>query len=143
MSMSYLFKTTLRDGTIIIAERTSRRFLMPAAALVCLWGLCVVISVIGFHNHWGRFPDSIDLIMGNSLLAPFAIPKSLGDTVGITDSGSTRGTLMMMACFWPVVLALTGIVMATRSKICYCALAIVMVVAAIHWQVVAAGMLGI
>jgi hypothetical protein len=111
--------------------------------MAALWVLCVATSVFGFHHRWDTYPDSVDLVMGNTLLAPFAIPKSFGDAVGVTAANSTRGTLLMMACFWPAALALAGIVIATRSKLCYLALATVMLIAAINWQVVASGMLGI
>lgn len=126
-----------------MSKESWSRTKLPLVAVVVLWAACVATSIVGFQHQWGRYPDTVDVAVGSTVLAPFAMPKAFGDLVGITALNSTRGTLLMMAGFWPVVFGLTGVVLAYRSWLCFAALAVLMLSAAINWQVVASGMIGL
>lgn len=119
------------------------RYALPLAALVGLWGLCCLISVVGFHHRWGTYPATTDVVLGKTLLAPFAVPKSFTEVTGITSPNTTRGTMLAAVCFWPVVGVLAALVLFRRSKISFAILAAIMITASVKWQVVATGMLGL
>lgn len=119
------------------------RSLIPLAWLAVLWCVCVATSLVSFHHKWKTYPSTTDVVLGKTLLAPFAIPKAFGDVVGFTKPNSTRGTLLLVACFWPVALVLTGLVLAYRSRISFATLTAMMLAASLQWQVVASGMIGL
>jgi hypothetical protein len=120
-----------------------RRGLIPLAWLAVLWCACVITSTVSFQQRWNTYPSTTDVVLGNTLLAPFAIPKAFGDVVGITKPNSTQGVLLMLACFWPIALTLAGCVLAYRSRLAFGALSVIMLAASLRWQVVACGLIGI
>ena len=116
---------------------------IPFAWLAVLWAGSITTSIVSFHRQYQSYPTQTDVVIGATLLAPFAIPKAFGDVVGFTNRGSTRGTLLTLACFWPITLTLAGCVLALRSKLAFAALSIVMITASLEWQIVANGLIGL
>lgn len=125
------------------ANTVRSRYAKPFACLAVLWCACVATSIVSFHHRWQTYPSVTDVVLGKTLLAPFAIPKAFGDVTGLTKTNSTRGTLLMLACFWPVALVLAGCVLMFRSRISLAALTLIMLSASLQWQVVANGMIGL
>lgn len=126
-----------------MSSTSDSRFMLPLAGLVGLWGLCCLVSVLGFHHRWGTYPDAIDMVLAKTIVAPFALPKSFSEVVGMTSPTSARGTMAAMVCFWPIVGVLAGLVFFRRSKTSFALLAAISITASIKWQVVATGMLGL
>ena len=111
--------------------------------IVVIWFAAVLIGLVGFYSSWGHLPSLIDCIMSITLLAPLALPKSLGDILGITNMHSIRGTITMAAIYWPVVIALHWLAYKTKSYLLLLILGIVVLVSSFNWFVVGTGMMGL
>lgn len=133
----------LSQGKSMASKPSSLRYITPLVWIAVLWCACVATSITSFHHRWKSYPTQTDLVLGKTLLAPFAIPKAFGDVVGLTKPNSTRGTLLMLVCFWPIALTLAGCVLAYRSRAAFAALALLMLLASLQWQCVANGLIGI
>lgn len=111
--------------------------------IVVIWALGVLVGIFGFYKSWGHLPSLIDSIMSITLLAPFALPKSFGDIIGITNMFSTRGTLTMAAVYWPIVIGLHWFAYKSKSLVLVLILGVVILVSSYKWFVVGTGMMGL
>ena len=108
-----------------------------------LWPIAAVVSFLGFQQQWNTMPDVATVLMGNTLLAPFALAKSFGDVIGLTTANSLCGLFIAIATFWPTVLILAATVVVKQSRFSFVALTVMVLIASWKWLVVAAGMVGI
>ena len=115
----------------------------PTIGMLGLWPIAAVISILGFHEQWNSMPDAATVVLGNTLLAPFALAKAFGDTIGLTSPNSLRGLFVAVALFWPAVLMLAAAVVVKRSRVGFVVLTVLVGIASWKWLVVAAGMVGI
>ena len=115
--------------------------------LVVLFGAlfcgCVTISILSFKIKWGVWPDLTDILMGLTLLAPFAIPKSFADTLGMTNPHSTIGVLPVAVIYWPIALSLLWYTVRSRLAAVFALLALISLISSLNWQIVATAMMGI
>jgi len=110
---------------------------------IALGGVCLAVSLLSFKIKWGVWPDLSDILMGHTLLAPYAIPKAFADTLGITNPRSTSGVLPTAIVYWPIVLFLVWYAVRSRLVAVFVLLALISLIASFNWQVVAMGMMGI
>lgn len=108
-----------------------------------IWALAVLSALIGFYITWGHLPALMDSLMSVTLLAPFALPKSFADILGITSMNSTRGTITTAIIFWPFVIALHWLAHKTKSYYIFLILGITVLVSSYNWFVVGTGMMGL
>ena len=118
----------------------NRKLAVLFIALVCG---CVAISILSFRIKWGVWPDLTDILMGLTLLAPFAIPKSFADTLGMTNPHSTSGVLPMVVVYWPIALSLLWYTVRSRLATVFALLALISLISSLNWQIVATAMMGI
>ena len=113
-------------------------------ALLALWPVCLGVAVAGFWAQWRQLPEIGELIIGNTLMLPFALPKAFGDVICITARNSASGVPKMMAIFWPVTLGLILAFLRSRFRwIAYAALATMLLLASWQWLIVSVGMMGL
>ena len=117
-----------------------RKLAVVFVALVCV---CIAISILSFKIKWGVWPDLTDILMGLTLLAPFAIPKAFADTLGMTNPHSTIGVLPMMVVYWPIALSLLWYTVRSRLAAVFVPLALISLISSLNWQIVATGLMGI
>lgn len=115
----------------------------PAIGIMGLWPIAAVVSFLGFQQQWNTMPDTATVLMGNTLLAPFALAKSFGDMIGLTSANSLSGLFIAIGTFWPAVLTLGAAVVVKQSRFAFVGLTVMVLVASWKWLVVAAGMVGI
>lgn len=108
-----------------------------------IWALAIITAVVGFYITWGHLPALMDSIMSMTLLAPFSLPKSFTDILGITSMGSTRGMITAAIIFWPLVIALHWLAYKTKSYYVFVILGITVLVSSYKWFVVGTGMMGL
>lgn len=119
---------------------TSNKSILFFAAI---WTLAIITALVGFYITWNHLPSLIDSVMSMTLLAPFALPKSFTDILGITSMNSTRGTITAAIIFWPVVIALHWLAHKTKSYYSFLILGITVLVSSYNWFVVGTGMMGL
>lgn len=108
-----------------------------------IWALAIIIALVGFYITWSHLPALMDTIMSVTLLAPFALPKSFADIIGVTSMGSTRGVIPAAAIYWPLLIALHWLAYKTKSIIVFLILAAIVLLSSYKWFVVGIGMMGI
>jgi hypothetical protein len=111
--------------------------------IAVIWAFSVLIGIFGFYKSWGFLPGLIEVILSITLLAPYALPQSFGDILGITNIFSTRGTLKMVVVYWPVLIGLHWFAYKLKSHALVLILGIVILFSSYKWFVVGAGMMGI
>jgi len=114
-----------------------------ARAFIAWIGVCLVLSLAGFHARWDTLPSGIDVALGWTLVAPFALPKGFTDLVGLTGEHSLRGVLPAAAAFWMVVVGLALALVRTRHVGVFVVGAVLLAAASWGWLRVAVGMLGL
>lgn len=115
----------------------------PLIYFTVIWALAIIMAMVGFYITWGHLPTLMDSLMSITLLAPFALPKSFTDIIGITSINSARGIIPAAAIYWPIVIALHWIAYRTKSIILFIILGAVILVSSYKWFVVGTGMIGI
>lgn len=81
--------------------------------------------------------------MSVTFLAPFALPKSFTDILGITHLHSARGVVPAAAIYWPVVLTLHWLAYKSKSIVLFIILGGIILLSSYTWFVVGTGMMGI
>ncbi|MFK7814932.1 MAG: hypothetical protein AB8B92_01210 [Gammaproteobacteria bacterium] len=115
----------------------------PIKFFAMIWALAIIIALIGFNFKWGHLPKLIDSFMSVTLLAPFALPKSFTDTIGITRLNSARGVVPAAAIYWPIVIALHWLAYKSKSIMVFIMLGAIVLLSSYTWFVVGTGMMGI
>ena len=118
----------------------NKKLAVGFCVLVCV---CLAISILSFKIKWGVWPDLTDILMGITLLAPFAIPKAFADTLGMTNPRSTIGVLPMVVVYWPIILSLLWYTVRSRLAAVFALLALISIISSFNWQIVATGLMGI
>ncbi len=88
-------------------------------------------------------PSLIDALMSITLLAPFALPRSLVDRLGITDRFPTQVHLAIAAVYWAIVAVLHWRVLATKSNLLFAILGTLILASSYHWLNVGVGMMSV
>lgn len=131
--------TTHEEEIEVSAEGWRRRWILALIALGCA---CIVVSLLCFRMRWGVWPPAVDVLMGLTLLAPIAIPMSFAEVL-VEGTPSASSAIPLMLGFWCVFVGLLLCTARFRSKLAFGLLAVISLVASIHWQDMAEGMLGI
>ena len=125
---------------MVKAQFSQKTVLLSLVGLACA---CIIVSLLGFRLKWGVWPGPGDLVMGLTLLAPFALPKGFADTLGLTNPHSTRGIIPALILFWPITGGLIWYTVKSRRAVAFILLALLGLTASLNWQVVANGLIGL
>ena len=110
-------------------------------ALVSLWVAALALSMAGFFAQWGTLPAPNDAMMGATLLAAFALPAGFAATLGLQVP---VGQIMFVAVvYWPVLFFMHYQFLRKRRPELLAGVAIVVLMSAWKWQVMANGLIGL
>ena len=110
-------------------------------ALLSLWAAAVGLSFAGFAAQWGTLPASEDALVGATLLAALALPAGFAATLGLAVPASQ--VIFVAVVYWPVVFFMHYQFLRRRRPELCAGVAVVVLISAWKWQVIAHGLIGI
>ncbi|MBL4806184.1 MAG: hypothetical protein JKY31_02725 [Rhodobacteraceae bacterium] len=113
--------------------------------LIAIWGLCVAISAVWFHNRWSQWPDGDDYIL-QAMLAIIALPTSFAHTLfhdGAVLRIFGRPLLALLVVYWGVMIGLQVIYIRKGHRKYLLIFAILAMISALRWMYYAVAMSGI
>ena len=112
-------------------------------AIIGLYFLCNIVSIIGFYYEYGVFLSVQDVFVGNLVAGILSLPKSFGDFICITNKNDLTGLLLMAFLFWSTIGFLLKKFLERKSGVLFLIISTIFLLSSWNWLIVTMGLSGI
>lgn len=115
-------------------------------AFIILWIMCLTITITSAIL---RLPPNADIsalefstftLVGTTVLAPFALPTSFADTLGLTSSPkisrsehSGHEVFIAMSFYWPILFFMFYLLFKTKLVFIYLLICSIFIISSLNW----------